>query len=79
MSKLPAARQLDNAAVARLLEVALQQGGPGFVYRLLAFPAAEQFSADMVSQLLHALLERGVQTAGQGCSAAVQASGGSAS
>jgi hypothetical protein len=55
--KFTAPQQLDSAAVARLLQVALQQGRQVFVGCLLALPAAEQFSADMVSQLLLAAVE----------------------
>ncbi|KAF6263134.1 hypothetical protein COO60DRAFT_1624708 [Scenedesmus sp. NREL 46B-D3] len=47
----------SNAAVANLLQTALQQGQQGCVDRLLEFPAAAQLSADMVAQLLHALLK----------------------
>jgi hypothetical protein len=56
MCNLPAASQLDSAAVARLLQAALQLGRQGFVKRLLRGTAAEQFRADIVVQSLHALL-----------------------
>jgi hypothetical protein len=55
--ELPVASQLDSAAVARLLQAALQQGGSHCLHSLLAFPAAEQFRADMIVQLLYVLLK----------------------
>jgi hypothetical protein len=55
--KVPAAIQLDSAAVARLLQAALQQSRLGFTELLLAFPATQQFGADMVVQLLHSLFK----------------------
>lgn len=57
MCSLSAGRQLGSAAVANLLQTALQQGQQGCVDRLLEFLAAAQLSADMVAQLLHALLK----------------------
>jgi hypothetical protein len=56
MCKVPAALQLDRAAVARLLQAAMQQQ-QGFFECLMELPAMQQLSADVVQQLLHALLE----------------------
>jgi hypothetical protein len=56
---LPAALQLDSAAAARLLQAALKRGRPDYVERLLELPAAEQLSGDMVSPVLHTLVDYG--------------------
>jgi hypothetical protein len=69
ISKLPVATQLGSAAVARLLQAALQQGRPGWVVSLLALPATADFSAAVVAQLLHALL---LSRSAYSCTAAAQ-------
>jgi hypothetical protein len=63
MCEVPLASQLDSAAVARLLQAALQHGRQLCASRLLEFPAAQRFSVDMVAQLLHSLLECRTATA----------------
>jgi hypothetical protein len=55
--ELPAVLQLDSAAVVRLLQAALQKDLEWIAGSLLEFPAAEQFSTDMVSQVLQAVIE----------------------
>jgi hypothetical protein len=60
LSELPAS-QLDSTAVVRLLQVALrkgwQAGPPFYADSLLGLPSTQQFSADMLQQVLHALMK----------------------